>query len=493
MILVAISVACNRTAIDDHNHEAEASTPEPLSYTLYSDKTELFVEFVPLVVGTATEFAAHFTVLGEQFRPLTEGKVTVSLVMGEKVVRHSLDEASSPGIFRLALTPDQVGNGRLVFDIETEGYTDQIIIDKITVFANAEAATEAQPSAEPTDEITYLKEQAWNVEFAHELVSRTTFTDVLKTVGQVQHAPGEQKAVSASASGYVSFIGNNAIVGSSVTRSTALFRISGGELTENNLDARYREVKANYEKAAQDLERAKKLVDENIISKADFLRYQNELEVAEIAYKTTSKNYTANGQVISSPLNGFVTSLLVQDGQYVQAGSPLAVVSSNRKLHLQANVSSKYASILEKISTANLKPVGYNRVFALSELKGRRIAYGRSTTTSSAFLPITFEFDNPGDLVPGTAAEVYLKTNPRQEVLVIPVTALMEEQGKYFVYVQTGGERFQRRTVTLGSNDGQRVQIISGIVEGERVVTKGAYQIKLSSASGAFPEHGHEH
>jgi membrane fusion protein, heavy metal efflux system len=45
----------------------------------------------------------------------------------------------------------------------------------------------------------------------------------------------------------------------------------------------------------------------------------------------------------------------------------------------------------------------------------------------------------------------------------------------------------------LGGNDGKIVQVISGLKEGERVVTKGAYAIKLASASGAIPEHGHSH
>ncbi|HRG69584.1 MAG TPA: hypothetical protein PLS73_12110 [Saprospiraceae bacterium] len=75
--------------------------------------------------------------------------------------------------------------------------------------------------------------------------------------------------------------------------------------------------------------------------------------------------------------------------------------------------------------------------------------------------------------------------------MVIPRTALIEEQGSYFVYVQTSGERFQKREVTIGASDGLVVQLLSGIAEGERVVTKGAYQIKLSTASGTLPAHGH--
>ncbi|MBK6819498.1 MAG: hypothetical protein IPG85_07825 [Bacteroidetes bacterium] len=76
---------------------------------------------------------------------------------------------------------------------------------------------------------------------------------------------------------------------------------------------------------------------------------------------------------------------------------------------------------------------------------------------------------------------------------MIPATALIEEQGIFYVYVQTEGESFQKRELKLGANDGIKVQVLSGLEENERVVTKGGYQIKLSQASGTMPAHGHEH
>jgi membrane fusion protein, heavy metal efflux system len=88
---------------------------------------------------------------------------------------------------------------------------------------------------------------------------------------------------------------------------------------------------------------------------------------------------------------------------------------------------------------------------------------------------------------------VYLMTSSITDALVVPSSALVEEQGVFYLYVQTGGESFQKREVKTGVSDGINVQILSGVSEGERVVTKGAFQIKLSSASGALPAHGHEH
>ena len=52
---------------------------------------------------------------------------------------------------------------------------------------------------------------------------------------------------------------------------------------------------------------------------------------------------------------------------------------------------------------------------------------------------------------------------------------------------------FEKRNLELGISDGIHIQVISGIKENERVVSTGAYQIKLATISGKMPEHGHEH
>jgi cobalt-zinc-cadmium efflux system membrane fusion protein len=59
--------------------------------------------------------------------------------------------------------------------------------------------------------------------------------------------------------------------------------------------------------------------------------------------------------------------------------------------------------------------------------------------------------------------------------------------------VQRGGETFERRTVTLGARSGDTVQIVEGVKAGERVVTKGAYLVRLASLSTSVPAHGHVH
>ena len=75
------------------------------SETLWTDKTELFVEFPALVVNKPSRFAAHFTQLKEHL-PITEGSLTVNLVKKGKVVAtQTVNSPSSPGIFSPTITP----------------------------------------------------------------------------------------------------------------------------------------------------------------------------------------------------------------------------------------------------------------------------------------------------------------------------------------------------------------------------------------------------
>ena len=104
--------------------------------------------------------------------------------------------------------------------------------------------------------------------------------------------------------------------------------------------------------------------------------------------------------------------------------------------------------------------------------------------------PLVFQMNNRLETLGGIYANGktfdFLDYTPR-------LFALMEELGIFYVYVQLGGESFQKREIKIRASDGEKVEVLSGIKEGERIVTKGAYQIKLSAASGKLPAHGHEH
>ena len=184
---------------------------------------------------------------------------------------------------------------------------------------------------------------------------------------------------------------------------------------------------------------------------------------------------------------------MVTDGQFVEEGSPLIEITSNRRLLLQAEVSQSHLQKIQRVKSANFKTPYQTEVQSIDDYNGKLISYGKVIKPGSSFIPVLFELDNLHDLIPGSFVELFLLTNPSEMELVIPKSALMQDYSLNYVYVQTGGESFEKREVKLGVDDGVSIQILSGVSEGEWVVTKGAYQIKMASMSSTIPAHGHEH
>ena len=76
---------------------------------------------------------------------------------------------------------------------------------------------------------------------------------------------------------------------------------------------------------------------------------------------------------------------------------------------------------------------------------------------------------------------------------VVPATAILTEAGRPFLFLQVGGESFEKRMVELGARDGDRVAVTTGVKPGDRVVMRGTYDIQLASAAKGLPAEGHVH
>ena len=133
-----------------------------------------------------------------------------------------------------------------------------------------------------------------------------------------------------------------------------------------------------------------------------------------------------------------------------------------------------------------------NKLYKLSELNGKLLSHGKASEGEPFYIPITFEFDNTGNIIPGSFVEIFLLSTPQLNVISAPIWAITEEQGLYFVYIKTDDEHYIKQEVTLGESDGARVVILSGLEDGDRVVTDGVYQVKLAATPSAIPE-GHVH
>jgi multidrug efflux pump subunit AcrA (membrane-fusion protein) len=125
---------------------------------------------------------------------------------------------------------------------------------------------------------------------------------------------------------------------------------------------------------------------------------------------------------------------------------------------------------------------------------GRLVFLGIQVDTATRTVPLIYETRNADHrLRVGQSVDLYVETARAENTLAIPPEAIVEEGGRPIAFVQVGGETFEKRDLTLGIRNGSWVQVLAGITEGERVVTKSAYAVRLASMSSAIPSHGHAH
>ena len=360
--------------------------------------------------------------------------------------------------------------------------------DKDAGKSSKAAGEHSEPAGEHSDEIILPKAKADAAGVKVSTITPAPFQQVIKTSGQVLAAQGDESVAVATVAGVVSFRGK-VTEGMSVGRGTPLITISSHNIADGDPVQRARIA---YEVSKKEYERMKSLVKNKIVSDKDFAQAEQNYENARLSYEALAKNHSAIGQNITAPIAGYVKSILVNEGDYVTIGQPLVSVTQNRRLFLRAEVSEKYYPYLRTISSANFQTPYNNKVYELKELSGKLLSFGKTSGDNSFYVPVTFEFDNKGEVIPGSFVEVYLISAPIENTLSIPVSALTNEMGIHYVYVQIDEEGYRKQEVALGANNGKEVQIIKGLHPGDRVVTKGAYQVKMASASGAIP-HGHSH
>ena len=355
---------------------------------------------------------------------------------------------------------------------------------------NHEAADGHNESAEAhSDEIILPKAKAEAAGVKVSVIEPAPFQQVIKTSGQVLAAQGDESVAVATVAGVVSFRGK-VTEGMSVGSGTPLVTISSKNIADGDPVQRARIA---YEVSKKEYERMKELVKNKIVSDKDFAQAEQSYENARLSYEALSKNHSAIGQSITAPIAGYVKSILVKEGDYVTTGQPLMTLTQNRRLQLRADVSERYYGALKQITSAHFNTPYDDTVYTLENLHGRVLSYGKASDENAFYIPVLFEFDNTGDIVPGSFVETYLTGATRTGVITLPVSALTEEQGIFFIYLQLDEEGYKKQEVTIGADNGKSVQILTGVKAGDRVVTEGAYQVRLASASNAIPAHSHEH
>lgn len=348
---------------------------------------------------------------------------------------------------------------------------------------------EAEEAHAHSDEIVISPEKAAAVGITTETVTPGAFREIIHTSGEILPAAGDESTIVATTDGTVSF-SDTYTEGAPVGEGQEIFAIISSNLQDGN---RIEKARIAYLTARNEYERASKLTGSRIVSQKEFAVIKENYENAKLAYEALKPSKSGSGVAVSAPFKGFIKSIAVKQGDFVTTGTPLAVISQNSHLVLEADLSQKDYAQRHRITGANFATAYSDRTYSTAELGGRLISIGRSQNDGQYYMPVSFSIRNSADLIPGAFAEIWLLCAEKDGVISVPVSAITEEQGINFVYLKLDEQCYKKQEVTLGASDGQRTEVLNGLKDGDNVVVKGAYNVKLASASNAIPAHTHNH
>ncbi|MBP3537307.1 MAG: efflux RND transporter periplasmic adaptor subunit [Muribaculaceae bacterium] len=315
-------------------------------------------------------------------------------------------------------------------------------------------------------------------------VTAGEFATTLRASGTVAASGEADGVVSAPTAGIVRFVaGMNP--GKNVSHGTTVATIDARGMSGGDSNAAAR---AALEAAETEYERIEALYKQQLAT-------VGERNAALAAYRAAKAAYSpsASTGAAVSPIAGTLTSLTVREGQYVNAGDIIATVAAQGNLTLRIDIPQRSYADAATFTDAVVDFSYLPNPVTVSSLGGKRLgATPMPAGGSSAYIPVYFSVPRGSGIIPGSAFTAYLLGAPRQGVVTVPVSALSEQQGRYFVYERLDEEGFVKVPVTTGASDGRRIEILSGVHPGMNIVTEGVTTVRLAENSGNIPE-GHTH
>ncbi len=344
------------------------------------------------------------------------------------------------------------------------------------------------PEEEPVG-IAFLKEQQWAIPFATAAATRRQVPQSVGGMGEVVAAAGRMAAVAAPVEGIVrAAAGRRAPVpGQWVEQGEVLTLLS--PVAD---DGGYARLRAREEQLVREVARTERLLAREAIPARRHEEARHELTVVRAALAALGASETSGYDfALRAPIAGYVDRRDVVAGARVHAGDPLFTIMDTRIVWVRLELAASDAPTASRTTGATFTAEGADRVY-----RARRVvSVGRVIDPGRRTLPVLVEVDNADQsLKIGMLARGRLLVGEATAGVAVPAAAVREEDGLFVAYVQIGGESFERRALTVGPSDGEWTLVESGVRHGERVVVRGAYQVKLASLNtSTLSDHGHPH
>ena len=532
LAFLATLPACAPAPVRAGGDHAPAPQPvelEPFAHTVFGARHMLFVEHPALLRGEAARFAAHFSVLATG-EPVRAGRARV--VAGDTTA--SLEAPSRDGIFLLEPRFDSAGafSGRI--ELATAEGTEAFELGELVVHAARVDAERAQAaSAKPVqgNEVSFHLEQQWKVRLLVGAAGARSLARRFVVPAVVRVPEGAEAAIAtpvvgrllAPADGRIPRSGDDVAKGQVVAEIEPL--LSAADVAQ--IEAIHHEFELEGLRAARasieagvKLEYARRERDRIVALRAKELSTLQELDAAERALTLALGEESAAREVkdhidrmhserrehegeppafaprfpLAAPIGGVLLERSGTLGEVVREGTELFRLRDTSRVWIEGRVSEYDLHRVGRESTA---------VATLVALPGRRLEIGPATggmrllpsmDSESHTAIVRAQVDNAdGSLLPGMLGELEIATGRVEAAIAIPSESIVMEQGRATAYVMLGGETFQRRDLVLGVKDGPWVEVREGLAPGDRVVTHGAYLVRLAALAPAAIGHGHHH
>ena len=347
--------------------------------------------------------------------------------------------------------------------------------------------SEGEKEEKHEGEIEFHDEIAEEFGVAFDTLRISPFRPAMRLTGRVVQSPSDFGVVSAPRAGTVRLAGN-VKTGAQVGRGQVIATVDATTTAGGDVNAA---ASANLKAAQREVDRLKPLYDEHLVTASEYNAALANLDQAKAAFVPAASSGRA-----TAPISGVITALAAQQGQYVEAGAPIATIASSNARTIQIEVPRKEYHNISSLDNILLEIPGHAQPVSLGALNPRRVAGDAALNpdANSAFLPVMFNIDASADLPAGTVFTAFMNVGQGGSELSLPLTAISEQQGEYFVYERIHPEHYAKRPVTLGESNGTNVVIVEGLKPGAVVVTKGVTAIRLAETSATAPEgHSHNH
>ncbi|MBE0544486.1 MAG: efflux RND transporter periplasmic adaptor subunit [Verrucomicrobia bacterium] len=501
-----------RKAADDHGHD-HGDEPKTAQITVWTDRYEVFAEHRAPVANKATTFITHVTDL-HTLEPRREGMVKFILLQGETVAEHPQAAPARAGIYLPGIIFPKAGDWQLTLHIPTDGTNAPVELGTIKVYADEHSAEHAEIAGGP-EGVSFLKEQQWKILSKTEPVTKRRLVERLRVAARVRAKPGLSATITAPVSGQL-------VAASGQTLLQPGQRVEAGQLLAllkpnfSEAGAKVAEAQAEFATAKAALDQADAAYNRTKKLAAEQAKSPRELQEVELAFESAKARYSAAAGFLATfkqaggtsspdapllmelraPIAGVLNSVAAGPGEVVAANQPVFTVLNPETVWIDASIPESGVARLSKAKDATVELPGEPGRFTpiTGDGRGQLLSLGLEVDAATRTVPLIYETANhEGQFRVGQNVTLHVETARVDETVAVPESALVEEGDQLVAFVQVSGETFEKREIKAGIRDTGFVQVLDGIKEGERVVTKGAYAIRLSSISGVIPAHGHAH